>query len=379
MESALRPSGILRTGVVSLLILFASCAAHGQAWEPGPFVKQDDANPVLTPLATPFFCPIRQQTVRFEAKDVFNPAAVVREGKVYLLYRAQDSIGHPHGTSRIGLAVSEDGVHFARGGSPVLYPNTDAFQKFEWEGGCEDPRVVEDARGTYYMTYTAYDGRTARLFIATSGDLVHWKKHGSVFGRFAHGFPDKWTKSGAIVCRASGSRLVAARIGGKFWMYWGESDIFLASSENLLDWTPLRTGDVTGNERDTADGDRLLPVLRPRKGNFDNALVEPGPPALLTGRGIVLLYNSKTVHGDPDLPEGAYAAGAVLFDSVRPWQTLDRSANEILRPDRPYELRGQVPNVCFVEALVRFRDRWYLYYGAGDSVVAVAECAWSSP
>jgi hypothetical protein len=37
-------------------------------------------------------------------------------------------------------------------------------------GGCEDTRVVEGG-GTYYMTYTGYDGVSARLCLATLRDL----------------------------------------------------------------------------------------------------------------------------------------------------------------------------------------------------------------
>jgi len=55
------------------------------------------------------------------------------------------------------------------------------------EGGCEDPRVVEDSAGTYYMTYTAFDGTLARLMVASSLDLLHWTKHGPAFGQAYNG------------------------------------------------------------------------------------------------------------------------------------------------------------------------------------------------
>ena len=64
------------------------------------------------------------------------------------------------------------GIILSRRPAPVLYPAADAQKKLEWEGGCEDPRVVQDERGIYYMTYTAFDGQTARLMVATSTDLV---------------------------------------------------------------------------------------------------------------------------------------------------------------------------------------------------------------
>ena len=62
----------------------------------GPFTR-DKANPILKPGTQPW-----------ESKFVFNPAAIVRNGLVHLLYRAQG----PDGRSSIGLATSSDGVHF---------------------------------------------------------------------------------------------------------------------------------------------------------------------------------------------------------------------------------------------------------------------------
>src|SRR3546814_6385701 len=77
---------------------------------------------------------------------------------------------------------------------PVLYPDNDKMQQFEWDGGVEDPRVVLAEDGLFVMTYTAYDG-TARLCVATSRDLVHWVKHGPAFGQ---AFEGVWTKAGSI-------------------------------------------------------------------------------------------------------------------------------------------------------------------------------------
>ena len=80
-------------------------------WALLPFIKADEVNPVLTPdSSTKFFCPVRKDTVKWEEKDVFNPAAVVKDDTVFLLYRAEDKIGKFAGTSRIGLAWSEDGL-----------------------------------------------------------------------------------------------------------------------------------------------------------------------------------------------------------------------------------------------------------------------------
>ena len=173
----------MRSSIIILIILcFFSCKNSSQDknmvsktenWALLPFVKSDEVNPILAPdSTTEFFCPVRKEKLKWEEKDVFNPAAIVRNDTVFLLYRAEDKIGKFAGTSRIGLAWSTDGLHFTRHPSPVLYPDNDSLKRYEWEGGCEDPRIVEDDKGTYYLTYTAYDGDKARLMVATSTDLL---------------------------------------------------------------------------------------------------------------------------------------------------------------------------------------------------------------
>ncbi|RMG74635.1 MAG: glycosidase, partial [Bacteroidetes bacterium] len=359
-----------RCVLLPLLIMLACRPADSppvsDTWMLGPFVKIDSINPVLSPQAhTTFWCPVREDTVRWEQKDVFNPAAVVRKGQVYLLYRAEDTVGAYNGTSRLGLAHSTDGFHFVREPEPVFYPDRDSLQQLEWEGGCEDPRIVEDSAGTYYMTYTAYDGDKARLFVASSPDLVHWTKHGSAFRRAEGGkYARIWSKSGAIVARPEGHRLVATRLQGKYWMYFGESNIYAATSENLIDWTPLPETDPDKLVYDSLRGHWAFQVIfAPRPGKFDSYLVESGPPAILTEDGIVFIYNARNAEqgGDPAFPGGTYAAGQVLLDPEDPTQVLARSAHPFFWPDRPYELSGQVNNVSFLEGLVPFDGRWFLY------------------
>ena len=98
--------------------------------------------------------------------------------------------------------------------------------------------------GTYYMTYTAYDGDKARLMIATSADLYHWTKHGHVFTNAYNGkYVNGWSKSGSIVCKYENGKAIAAKINGKYWMYWGDTNIFLAFSDDLINWIPVENND----------------------------------------------------------------------------------------------------------------------------------------
>ena len=103
-------------------------------------------------------------------------AAVVKDGKVYVLYRAEDKSGIGIGfrTSRLGLAESADGIQFSRRPSPVLFPGNDDQQKYEWPGGVEDPRVAVTEDGTYIVFYTQWNRELPRLGVATSRDLVNW-------------------------------------------------------------------------------------------------------------------------------------------------------------------------------------------------------------
>lgn len=349
------------------------------SWALLPFTKADSINPVLKPGHHVFFDPVTKQQVAWEAKDVFNPAVVVKDNKIYMLYRAEDSVGKYAGTSRIGLAVSSDGLHFKRYPAPVLYPEDDAFKKYEWPGGCEDPRVVRDSNNTYYMTYTAYDGKTARLFIATSKDLVHWKKHGSIFGKADHGkFVNKWSKSGSIVSKYEKGTPVAVKINGKYWMYWGDRFIWAATSDDLINWKPVKMKadekppvPLKGQALNMPDLKIIIPT---RQGKFDNDLVEPGPPAMLTNKGILLIYNGRNTpgSGDPSLPRGTYCGGQVLLDKNDPMRIIHRLNTCFIKPDKPYEITGQVNNVCFLEGLVQFEQKWFLYYGTADSKIAAA-------
>jgi predicted GH43/DUF377 family glycosyl hydrolase len=110
---------------------------------------------------------------------LYNPGAIVKDGKVEVLYRAQDNFTTAK-TSRIGRATTTDGLTFVRKDAPIFYPDEDFMKKYEWEGGTEDPRIVEGPNG-YVLTYTTYDGTVARLAVASSKDLIKWEKHGPAF------------------------------------------------------------------------------------------------------------------------------------------------------------------------------------------------------
>lgn len=323
--------GVMVAAVAMLAVPSGNTAALQTVYSP-PFdtwVRLNDGRPILSPRGT-----------GFEAGGVFNPAVVKHGDRFVMLYRAQDS----KGISRLGYATSTDGVRFTRDPGPVLSPEAE----YERGGGVEDPRLVP-IDGTYYLTYTAYNGKDAQLALATSRDLRRWERKGVILPAYKGRWNVHWTKAGAILPH---------RVGGKYWMYYmadakdTRDQMGIASSTDLLTWS---------EELDH-------PVLPRRPGYFDSRVVEPGPPPVLTKDGILLVYNGA----DDRL---VYRTGWVLFDRTDPTRVLARSDRPLFEPVTPWEKVGQVPNVVFVEGLVVEPRRWLLYYGGADKFVGVASVA----
>lgn len=325
-----------RSLILSLAVLAGATAIAAASYLP-PFDKwvRLSPNPIVSP-----------QGNGFESAGTFNPSVVMKDGKFVMLYRAQDR----KGTSSLGYARSEDGVHFVRRPEPVMVSET----PYEKGGGVEDPRLVTFG-DTYYLTYTGYnnvdgvgaDKKDAQLCLATSKDLIHWQRQGIVFPAYEGKWNVKWTKSGAIV---------PEKVNGKYWMYFlgdardKDTQMGVAYSEDLLHWTEALDH----------------PVLISRPGFFDSQVVEPGPAPVITSDGILLIYNGA----DDKL---VYSTGWVMFDKNDPTKVLARAAAPIFSPERKWERVGQVPNVVFVEGLVHEGNRWLFYYGGADKNVGVAE------
>lgn len=338
-------------------------------WALPEFRRPDNSGPVIAPDSTlTFICPCSGKKIRWAERDTFNPAAIVKDGKIVVLFRAEDNYGEGIGkrTSRIGYATSKDGMHFNVEEKPIMYPDNDDQHSLEWPGGCEDPRIVETEDGLYVMTYTQWNRKTARLAVATSTDLRHWTKHGPAFNKAYNGrFRDMFCKSGSIVTKIMNGKQVVAKVGGKYLMYWGERFVNIAMSEDLLNWTPLL--DENGN---------IMKIATPRPGHFDSDMTECGPPAIITDNGILLIYNGRNRSGkdrDRRYAANSYCAGQMLFDTKDPSRLIGRMDEPFLIPEKEFEKCGQYPDgTVFAEGLVLYKGRWHLYYGCADSLVGTA-------
>ena len=361
------------SGVLLLLsfltqITFAQSANSLPDWALGGFLRPAGENPIILPDTTAMFMdPMSRSKIKWEINDTFNPGAAVKDGKIVVIYRSEDNSGIKIGTrtSRLGYGESRDGLHFKRKKEPVLFPADDDQKTFEWPGGCEDPRIAVTEDGTYVMLYTQWNRKVPRLAAATSKDLVHWTKHGPLFQDAYNGkFFNIATKSASILTRVKGDKQLIAKVNGQYFMYWGERHVYAATSTNLTDWRPL-----------VDDKGELLILASPRDGHFDSDMTECGPPALLTDKGIILLYNGRNhaAKGDKRLAAGTYSAGQMLFDKTEPTKLIARLDVPFFRPREAFEKRGQYSSgTVFIEGMAWFKHKWYLYYGCADSRVGVA-------
>lgn len=281
-------------------------------WPIGKLKKYKE-NPILTP----------SRKNKFESAALYNGTAIKKDDKIYLFYRAEQHYYSDY-ISKIGLAISKDGFKFKRyKKNPVIEPE----RKYE-KRGCEDPRITE-LDGKYYLTYVAFSGKRTHIALAQSLDLIHWKKQGIII---------KNAKSGALLPK---------KINNKFVLYFGDTNIYLATSKNLKKWEI-----------------KEKPVLLPRAGNFDSKLIEVGPAPIITEKGIFMLYNSS------DGEE--YNVGFVMFDKNNPGKLIARTDKPVLSSTKPWEKYGKVNYVVFVEGLIKKDENYLIYYGGADKSIGVA-------
>jgi predicted GH43/DUF377 family glycosyl hydrolase len=287
-----------------------------------------DGNPILEPISDH----------KWETRCVFNAAAFHKNG-VHIIYRAMgaDEI------SSFGYAFSRDGFHIDQRLDVPIYE-----LEHEWESrGVEDPRTVSlDDR--VYMTYAGYDGKDARVFMASidEDDLVanrwNWKRHGCILPVLP--VPDKDDKNAALFCE---------KVGGRYMLIHRiPPDIWVSYSDDMVNWYDHKI------------------LARPREGMWDEAKVGAGGPPLKTDLGWLFIYHGVEWRKGGGF--GTYRLGLMLLDRDNPEKILFRSDEPILEPAREYERQGHVSDVVFSCGNVVIRDELLVYYGGADTLICVA-------
>jgi len=282
----------------------------------------------------PIFLP--DPTSDWETYNVFNPAVIYHNGLFHMLYRAQglDWI------SRIGYAVSVDGIHWNRMRSPIFEPHDETDSR-----GVEDPRVTL-IDGVFYMTYTAYgsvflgEGEPTHLgggilpMIARSENLITWERLGPIV-------VGENNKDHVLFPRKIKGRFAALH---RRW-----PDLWIAYSDDLLNWPE----------------EGMAPIFGPDPNSWDTTSIGSNGVPIETDQGWLLIY-----HGYDE--EHIYKFGVALLDRDDPTRVIARSKTPIFWPEELWELRGDVPNVVFSNANPVVDGKVYVFYGGGGHVIGLA-------
>jgi predicted GH43/DUF377 family glycosyl hydrolase len=310
---------------------------------------------------------LEKTDLEFERRVVFNPACVQTGEITHMFYRAVDS----NDISSIGYCQLIDNKVVKRFDKPVLSPEFDYEKK-----GIEDPRVTL-LEGTYYLFYTAFDGKNARVAYAISNDLPNFTKKGLISPNITYDeaseiFHQVHLDEGYFISKLQLEKefkglnflwekdagLFPKKINGQFALNHrirpNIQIIYFQNFEDLTDdyWSSY-----------LADLDKFT-VLK-SKYWFENEYIGGGCPPIETKDGWLLIY-----HTIERSTEGlTYRACAALVDLENPTKVIGRLKEPLFSPKEPWEKIGRVNNVVFPSGAVIKNERLYIYYGAADTCI----------
>jgi predicted GH43/DUF377 family glycosyl hydrolase len=324
-------------------------------------------NPILEP----------RRRSSWDSAQVRNPAAIMHEGKVHLIYTAAGDIDVEH-KLRLGHAVSSDGFNFEFvGKEPFAEPSSVEFDGFD-AGGMEDPRAVK-IDDTIYISYCARSVPHWSFILGqrlvnppTSG--ATWTENYRRGGLLASQDLKSYKRLGPVTtddhydCNII---LFPEKIGGKYVMLHRPSGfkaeiesgaqevagINICFSDDLINWH---------------DDFALIKNEYP----WETGKIGGATPPVKTEYGWLTLYHA--VEKRPDNCSWhqdyhfCYRTGVMLLDLEDPRKVLARAPYPIMEPETPYEKFGTVNNVVFATGIVQLDDELLIYYGAADTVVCVA-------
>ena len=291
----------------------------------------------------------------WESKATFNPAAIEKDGKFHILYRA---IGDTD-MSVLGYASSKDGFIFDERLNEPAYISKKQSKTIlssyispyisggGGNGGCEDPRLslIDDI---LYMIYTSFNGNLPRVALTSIkiDDFINkrWRK---------------WKKSVLISKPGEVHKnwvIFPEKIKGKYAILHSISPEISIEYVDSLDFdgkTYIKSHYGYHGKKD--------------KKRWDSWIRGAGPTPLKTKYGWLVLYHAMD-RRDPD----RYKLGAMILDAKNPAKVLHRSKIPLIEPDKYYENCGHKAGVVYSCGAIIANDLIYVYYGGADTVTCVA-------
>jgi predicted GH43/DUF377 family glycosyl hydrolase len=312
--------------------------------------------------------------LEFENEGVLNPAAMQEGESVHLFYRSVQKGNF----STIGYCRLDGPLTVAeRWNEPFMVP------EFEYEKhGVEDPRIVK-IDDQYYLSYTAYDGTNARGALATSKDLMHFKKQGLIvppitFARFislvvSDGIDERYYHDNKFYNPNADPE--------KKVMLWDKNVVFFPRriKGNLVFLHRIRPGIQIVSVKSLADLTKEFwknyflklqeHILIDPLFAHESSYIGGGCPPIETEHGWLLIY-----HGAEETAKGTVysACAAALLNLDNPEKVISRLPYALFSPEYEWELKGDVNNVVFPTGTALFGDTLFIYYGAADTVIACA-------
>ncbi|MBN1766473.1 MAG: glycoside hydrolase family 130 protein [Sedimentisphaerales bacterium] len=281
--------------------------------------------------------PIIKRNPGPQAARVFNSAVVPYKGQFVGVFRADTRKVRP----QLFYGESTDALNWTLEDEPIKWQ--DESGKPVKNGYAYDPRLLK-VEDTYYIIWCDdFPGpsigmgktRDFKTFIKMENPLMPFNRNGVLFPRKVNGMY-------ALLSRPSDSG------------HTPFGDIIISYSPDMTFWGKHRL------------------VMQSGGGWWQGTKIGAGPAPIETSQGWLLFY-----HGVITTCNGyVYSMGAALLDLNDPTKVLLRTSDYLATPEEDYETVGFVPNVFFpcatlVDALT---GRIAIYYGAADTVTAVAFC-----
>lgn len=309
----------------------------------------------------------------FENRAVLNPAIYQNGNNVHIIYRAIDL----NYISCLGYARLDGPTTIAeRWDKPFMYP------KFKNEShGIEDPRIAK-IDNEFYMTYVVHDGKNAITSFSCGDDLfnlkrghvispkIPYKEAGNIFRfsklkddyYFFESFYQEYSGKNVLIWHKD-CILFPEKIDGRFYMLHR-----ILPDIQMIDFEDF------GELKDKYYWINYLfnlsshVVLQGEEG-FENRNIGGGCPPIKTKDGWLIIY-----HGVQEFNEKRiYSAGVALLDLNDPRKIIARLPEPLFTPTEDFELTGTVNNVVFPTGTAQFGDDLYIYYGAADTIIGVAQ------